>query len=42
VFYVTQEELSTLRDLPPVNHPMLNANRDRLCGLMLNIVSDVR
>lgn len=40
VFYVTQEELLTLRDLPPVNHPMLNASRDRLCGLMLKLLAN--
>jgi hypothetical protein len=39
VFYVTQEELSTLKDLPPFNHPMLNAQRDRLCGMMLRVDS---
>ena len=37
-FRVSQEELRLLRALPPVDHPLLNAQRDRLCGFRLEVM----
>lgn len=37
VFCVSEEELAALRALPAVDHPLLNAQRDRLCGFKLRL-----
>jgi hypothetical protein len=38
VFHVTMEEHMSLRALPPFNHPLMNTDRDRFCGLELKTI----